>query len=377
MQASSVSTPIGGDIVTIYVAIELSQRNWVIVIHSPDRGRLSRHTLAAGDGEGLLALIDKVRCRVAGALGRSARVVSCYEAGYDGFWLHRRLVSAGIDNLVIDPASLSVERRARQAKTDRIDGEKMIRALMAHLRGEPRVLSVVRVPSVEQEDARHRTRERERLIKEQTGHVNRIKALLRSHGLAAGEPGRRDWGATWLAQQRDWQGQPLAPLLLDELRREHARLMLVSEQLKALSAEAAPQATASDARQLARLKGIGPVVAGTLAGELFWKDFVNRRQVGAYTGLTPSPWRSGGVKHDQGISKAGNRRVRHIAVELAWLWVRNQPGSALSRWFHDRVGDQRGRIRRITIVALARKLVIALWRFLKLGLIPQGAILKA
>jgi transposase len=377
MQASPVSTPIGGDIVTIHVAIELSQRSWVIVIHSPDRGRLSRHTLEAGDSDGLLELIAKVRSRAARTLGQVPRLVSCYEAGYDGFWLHRRLVAAGIDNLVIDPASLSVERRARQAKTDRIDGEKMIRALLAHLRGEPRVMSVVRVPTAEQEDARRRTRERERLIKEQTGHVNRIKALLRSHGLAAGEPGRRDWGATWLAQQRDWQGQPLPPLLLEELRREHARLMLVRDQLKALREEAMPQATAGKARQLARLKGIGPVFAGTLAGELFWKDFTNRRQVGAYTGLTPSPWRSGGVEHDQGISKAGNRRVRHTAVELAWLWLQNQPKSALSRWFHDRVGQQRGRIRRIAIVALARKLVIALWRFLTLGLVPQDATLKA
>jgi transposase len=377
MQASSVNTPIGDDIATIHVAIELSQRSWVIVIHSPDRGRLSRHKLEAGDVEELLGLLGKTRSRAARTLGRSPRMVSCYEAGYDGFWLDRRLQSAGIDNLVIDPASLSVDRRARQAKTDRIDGEKMIRALMAHLRGEPRVLSVVRVPTAEQEDARRRTRERERLIKEQTGHINRIKALLRGQGLAAGEPGRRDWGATWLAQQRDWQGQALAPLLVEELSREHARLMLVRDQLKALGEEAMPQATVGKARQLARLKGIGPVFAATLAGELFWKDFTNRRQVGAYTGLTPSPWRSGRVEHDQGISKAGNRRVRHTAVELAWLWLRNQPTSALSRWFHDRVGEQRGRIRRIAIVALARKLVIALWRFLTVGMIPQDATLKA
>jgi transposase len=288
MQASSVSTPIEGDIGTIHVAIELSQRSWVMVVHSPDRGRLSRYKLAAGDVEGLLELVDKVRWRLARSLGQLPRVVSCYEAGYDGFWLHRRLTSAGIDNLVIDPASLSVERRARQAKTDRIDGERMIRALLAHLRGEPRVLSVVRVPTPEQEDARRRSRERERLIKEQTGHMNRIKALLRSQGLAAGEPGRRDWGATWLAQQRDWQGQPLPPRLLEELRREHARLMLVRDQLEALGGEAMPQAMAVTAGQLARLKGIGPVFAATLAGELFWKDFSNRRQVGAYTGLTPT-----------------------------------------------------------------------------------------
>jgi transposase len=377
MQAPTASTPIGGNIGTIHVAIELSQRSWVIVIHSPDQARLSRHKLEPGDCEGLLALIDKVRQRAARAAGHAPAVVSCYEAGYDGFWLHRRLVAAGIENLVIDPASLSVDRRARRAKTDRIDGEKMIRALLAHLRGEPRVMSVVRVPTTEQEDARRLMRERERLVKEQTAHVNRIKALLRTVGLAAGEPGRRDWGATWLAQRRDWQGQPLPPLLVSELMHEHARLMLVREQLQTIADQALPPATAAKAGQLMRLKGIGPVFAGTLAGELFWKDFKNRREVGAYPGLTPSPWRSGSVEHDKGISKAGNPRGRYVAIELAWLWLLNQPQSALSRWFHERVGEQRGRVRRIAIVALARKLVIALWRFLTLGLVPADAVLKA
>jgi transposase len=376
MQASTVRTPIGGNIGMVYVAIELSQRSWMIVVHSPTQGRLSRHKLEAGDCEGLLALLGKVRARSARVLGQPPAVVSCYEAGYDGFWLHRRLAAAGIENLVIDPASLSVDRRARRAKTDRIDGEHMVRALMAYLRGEPRVMSVVRVPTAAQEDARRRTRERERLTKEQTAHVNRLKALLRTLGLAAGQPGRRDWPA-WLAQQRDWQGEPLPPLLVAELTREHARLMVVREQLAALGEEPLPEATAAKAGQLMRLKGIGPVFATTLAGELFWKDFSNRREVGAYPGLTPSPWRSGAVDHDQGISKAGNRRARYVAVELAWLWLHNQPQSALSRWFRERVGEQRGRIRRIAIVALARKLIVALWRFLTLGLVPSDAVLKA
>jgi transposase len=375
MQASTISTPIGRDIGTLYVAIELSQRSWVIVMHSPDQGRLSRHKLEAGDCQGLLALIAKVQARAARTLGQAPAVVSCYEAGYDGFWLHRRLVAAGLENLVIDPASLSVERRARRAKTDRIDGEKMIRALLAWRRGEPRVMSVVRVPTVEQEDARRHTREREQLVKEQTGHVNRIRALLRTVGVAAGQPGRRDWPA-WLAEQRDWQGQPLPPLLVAELEREHARLMVVREQLATLGKQAMPAATATNARQLMRLRGIGSAFAGTLAGELFWKDFKNRRQVGAYPGLAPCPWRSGQVEHDQGISKAGNRRVRHMANQLAWLWLEHQPQSALSRWFHERVGEQRGRVKRIAIIALARKLIIAFWRFLTLGLVPTGAVLK-
>lgn len=376
MQASNAYTPINGHSAMIYVAIELSQRSWVVVIHSSDQDRLSRHKLEPGDCDGLLALITKVQARAARALGQTRAVISCYEAGYDGFWLHRRLLAAGIENLVIDPASLMVERRARRAKTDRIDGEKMVRALMAYRRGEPRVMSVVRVPSLETEDARRRTRERERLVKERTAHLNRIKALLRTLGLAAGQPGRRGWPA-WLARQHDWQGQPVPPHLRAELKREHARLMLVREQLATLAKEPAAAPTATTAAQLARFKGIGSVFSATLAGELFWKDFKNRREVGAYPGLTPSPWRSGTVAHDQGISKAGNSRARCVAIQLAWLWLQHQPQSALSRWFHARVGDQRGRVRRIAIVALARKLVIALWRFLTTGVVPTDAVLKA
>jgi transposase len=376
MQAPIARTPIEGHSGMILVAIELSQRSWVVVSHSPDRDRLSRHKLAAGDVDGLLALIGQLGQRAEQTLGQAPAVASCYEAGYDGFWLHRRLLAAGIENLVIDPASLTVERRARRAKTDRIDGEKMLRALMAYRRGEPRVMSVVRVPSVEQEDARRGTRERERLIKERTGHINRIKALLRTLGIAAGEPGREDWPA-WLARQCDGQGKPVPARLRAELEREHARLRLVGEQIQALAEAPAPTATTDASARLAQLKGIGPVFATTLAGELFWKDFKNRREVGAYAGLAPSPWQSGGISHDQGISKAGNRRARHVAVELAWLWLMHQPKSALSRWFQARVGDQRGRVRRIAIVALARKLIIALWRFLTTGLVPTDAVLKA
>jgi transposase len=377
MQAPTATAPIEGDIGTIYMSIELSQRSWLAVIHSPDQKRLSRHQLEAGCVDGLLSLIGKIRARVGRQVGGEARVLSCYEAGYDGFWLHRRLEAEGIENVVIDPASLSVDRRARRAKTDRIDGEQMIRALLAWRRGEPRVMSVVRVPTAEQEDARRGMRERDRLVKEQTGHMNRIKALLRTVGLAADKLGRPEWATQWLARQRDWQGQALGALLVDELTREHARLMLVREQLEVVGEQPMPQPISSTAHQLMRLKGLGPVFSATLSGELFWKDFKNRREVGGYTGLTPSPWRSGGVEHDQGISKAGNRRVRHVAVELAWLWLRNQPHSALSQWFRDRVGEQRGRIRRIAVVALARKLVVALWRFVTHGLVPTGAVLKA
>jgi transposase len=268
-------------------------------------------------------------------------------------------------------------------KTDRIDGELLLRTLMAHCRGEPRVVRIVRVPTPEQEDARRATRERERLIKEQTAHTNRLKALLRLCGLAAGNPRRRDWMA-WLERQRGRDGEPLRPQLRAELAREHARLMLVGEQLKELSRASQAEPVCAAAAEMAqrsatlqRLKSLGPAFTATFASEVFYKDFHNRREVAAYVGLAPSPWRSGQTNREQGISKAGNPRVRTKAIELAWLWLRHQPESALSRWFHERTGQGRGRIRRIAIVALARKLIVALWRFLTTGLVPEGAVLKA
>jgi transposase len=382
MQASNLDTPTTGHCGTIFVAIELSQKSWLVTLHSPDRDRISRHKLEGGDHAALLALIEKVRSRAEQQLSGSFRVVSCYEAGYDGFWLHRLLLAAGIMNFVFDAASIPVEQRGRRAKTDRIDGELLLRTLMAHLRGEPRVVRIVKVPSVEQEDARRASRERERLVKEQTAHTNRIKALLRLQGMAVGYPRRRDW-LNWLAQQRDWQGQPVSPHLLAEVTREHARLMLVRQQLAALEqAEASqacpvPQAMVERRDQLQRLKALGPSFATTLTCELFYKDFDNRRQVAAYCGLPPSPWRSGGIDREQGISKAGNPRARLKAIELAWLWLRHQPESELSRWFNTRTAEAGKRARRIAIVALARKLMVALWRYLTTGLVPAGATMKA
>jgi transposase len=382
MQASTVDTLTTGHCGTIFVAIELSQKSWLVTLHSPDRDRISRHKLEGGDHAGLLALIEKVRSGAEQKLGSPLRIASCYEAGYDGFWLHRLLLAAGIMNLVFDAASIPVEQRGRRAKTDRIDGELLLRTLMAHLRGEPRVVRIVQVPSVEQEDARRASRERERLIKEQTAHTNRIKALLRLSGMAVGYPRRRDW-LRWLAQQRDWQGQPLSPHLLSEVTREHARLMLVREQLAALeqveAAQAAPVPKAMAERRdlLQRLKALGPSFATTLTSELFYKEFDNRRQVAAYCGLPPSPWRSGGIDREQGISKAGNPRARLKAIELAWLWLRHQPESELSRWYRNRTADAGKRARRIAIVALARKLIVALWRYLTAGLVPAGATMKA
>ncbi len=383
MQASTIDTPTAGHYGTIFVAIELSQKTWLVTLHSPDRDRISRHKLEGGDHAGLLALIESIGARAAAKLGSAPKVVSCYEAGYDGFWLHRLLTAAGITSFVFDPASIAVEQRSRRAKTDRIDGELLLRTLMAYLRGEPRVVRIVRVPSVEQEDARRASRERERLVTEQTGHTNRIKALLRLVGMAVGYPRRSDW-LSWLERQRDRQGAPMPPRLLAEVAREHARLMLVRGQLAALeqaalAAEEAP-ATAPMAERrdlLLRLKGLGTVFAATLTNELFYKDFRNRREVAGYCGLTPSPWRSGSIDREQGISKAGNPRARLKAVELAWLWLRHQPDSTLSHWFRTRTANASKRTRRIAIIALARKLIVALWHYLTTGLVPEQAVMKA
>ena len=382
MQASNVSTLTSAHNGTIFVALELSQNSWLVTMHSPDRERISRHKLAGGDHAELLAVIERVRQRAARALGSAPAVVSCYEAGYDGFWLHRLLTAAGITSHVFDPASIAVEQRGRRAKTDRIDGEQLLRTLMAHCRGEPRVVRIVRVPSPAQEDARRDTRERQRLAQEQTAHINRLKSLLRLVGVAVGNPRRRDW-LSWLSAQRDWQGQAVPPHMLAEIRREHARLMLVREQLAALEkppaqAQLTPAAAEMARRKehLLRLKSLGPAFSATLTNEVFYKDFDNRRQVASYVGLVPSPWQSGGSSREQGISKAGNPRARQATIELAWLWVRHQPDSALTQWFLMRIANASKRLKRIAIVALARKLIVALWRYVTTGLVPDGAVLK-
>ena len=380
MQASHVSTPIKSNVSTIFVAIELSQRSWLVTMHCPDKDKISHHKLEGGDHAGLLALVDRMGERATRALGVTPAVVSCYEAGYDGFWLHRLLMAAGITNHVFDPASIAVDQRARRVKTDRIDGEKMLRTLMAYLRGEPRVVRIVRVPTPEQEDARRASRERGRLTKEQTAHTSRIKALLRLLGMAVGNPRRHDW-LTWLVKQRDWQGQAVPPQIMAEIKREHARLMLVREQLDALAqapADLTPAAAqmAQRSELLLRLKSLGPAFATTLTNEVFYKDFRNRREVASYFGLAPSPWQSGGIDRDQGISKAGNPRARCAAIEMAWLWLRHQPDSKLTQEYRRRTLNASKRIKRVAIVALARKLIVALWRYLTTGLVPEGAMLK-
>ena len=380
MQASTPGTPTKGDSGTIFVAIELSQRSWILALHSPDKDRISRYRLEGGDHAGLLRLIAEVGARAERKLGYVPAVASCFEAGYDGVWLHHVLTAGGIQSLVFDPGSIAVEQRGRRAKSDRIDADRLLSTLMAHLRGEPRVVRIVQVPSEEQEDERRTSRERHRLVKERTAHINRIKALLRLKGLPAGNPKRRDY-LKFVERQRDWKGDPLPPHALAEVAREHARLMQVRDQLEALEKTQPAPTTAAAAEMarrreaLQRAKGIGAAFAGTLVNEALYKDFRNQRQVGAYFGLAPSPWRSGSIEREQGISKAGNSRARESAIEMAWLWLRHQPGSALTRWFKERTANASKRIKRIAIVALARKLVVALWRYLTTGLVPEGAVI--
>src|SRR5712675_2801138 len=365
------------------IAIELSKTSWIVGVQTPMNNRMGQYRLAGGDWEGLLKLIERIRRQVGRELSRPVEVFSCYEAGYDGFWLHRLLEAHGVRNHVLDPASLLVNRRARRAKTDRIDVERMLRALGRYLRGEPDACSVVRVPSVEQEDARRLHRERHRLIQERVQHVNRIKGLCATQGIYDYEPLRSDRKAQ-LESLRTGDGRALPARLKAEITRELQRLELVVEMIAEIEAErdaivkeAAPQHLNADKiKALVRLKSIGMEFSTTLVGEVLYRSFDNRRQLGSYVGLTPSPYSSGSTDRDQGISKAGNPKARSSAIELAWMWLRYQPDSTLSIWFRQRVGDRKGRVRRIAIVALARKLLVALWRYLETGLVPAGAVFK-
>src|SRR5215217_7094370 len=368
----------------VYVAIELSKRCWLIALRGPAVDRISLHRLAAGDAAGLLALIERFRRAAVEATGTEVAVLACQEAGYDGFWLHRVLMAAGIASHVVDPASIHVDRRARRAKTDRIDAQALLRTLMAHHRGEGRVWSVVRAPTPEEEDARRPHRERQNLLKERGRHVNRIKGLCAQQGIQGYEPIRPDRRER-LAQLVTGDGRPLPPRLRAEIGRELRRLELVLEQIGAVEAERDAAAAAEAGEEagraariaaLGRLKGIGPEIAAVLGNEVFYRRFANRRQLAACIGLAPSPYRSGGLSRDQGLSRAGNPRARTAVVELAWLWLRNQPESPPSAWFVRRVGGLKGRIKRIMVVALARKLLVALWRYLEAGLVPEGAVLK-
>ncbi len=371
------------DRAVVFVAMELSKGSWLLATQASPSGKTSSHRLDRSDVAGLIALIRRLQTREQRAFDEDVQVVLAYEAGYDGFWLQRRLAAEGITCWVMDPGSLQVDRRARRAKTDRLDAAMLLRALIAWWRGDRATCRMVQVPSVEREDARRTHREHPRLITERVQHVNRIKGLLATQGIYELQPLRRD---RWERLQglRTGDGHELPLHLRRELERKFKRLELVLEQIAATEAErdaavTAPAADDVDAAmvaQLAKLGGIGTELATVLVREALHRSFANRKEVAAYAGLTPSPYASGERHRDQGISKAGNPLLRKAMVELAWLWLRYQPDSALARWFPERVGAVRGRMRKITAVALARKLLVALWRYIRTGLVPEGARLK-
>jgi len=360
----------------LYMSMELSSSSWLLAF-SMGGVKHRRVKVLGGDQEGTLAAIKKSKRHF--GLEEDARVVSCYEAGRDGFWIHRWLSSEKVENVVVDSSSIEVDRRARHAKTDRLDAEKLLDLLVRHDRDERhRVLRVVRVPSAEQEDARRLHREIERLKKERTGHTNRIRGLLVTLGIRL-KPGVEF--PDDLAEARQWNDLPVPEGMREELTREHARLQLLKEQIVELERRRSTRVKRpvdqadQKASKLVLLKGIGATGGWILSKEFFgWRTFHNRREVGAAAGMTGTPFASGSSRHDQGIAKSGNARIRALMVELSWRWLTWQPNSQLSRWFHERFGAGGKRHRRVGIVALARKLLIALWRFVEQDVVPEGAI---
>ncbi len=363
---------------TLYLALELSRKTWKLGFSA---GGKKIRTVAV-DGGSVPSVLDEVK-KAKSKLGLSdgARVLSCYEAGRDGFWIHRLLAAAGVENLVVDPSSIEVDRRARRAKTDRLDATKLVQQLVRHDERGDR-LRAVRIPSVDEEDARRPVRELGRLKQERGAHSNRIRGLLTLHGLGGLRVVR---GFHLLVDAlRSADGELLPEKVREELKREAARLDLVRDQIlkveraRATALKARPSKAMEMAAMLMSLLGVGANAATILACEFFaWRDFKNGKQVGACAGMTGTPYDSGDVRREQGISKAGNWRVRAVMVELAWFWLRYQPGSRLSRWWSDRFGAATGRMKRVGIVALARKLLVALWRFATQGIVPDGALTRA
>jgi transposase len=363
----------------LYVALELSTKEWLLTMSPAPDGRRQRARIRPGDREALTRAVATATARL--GLAPDAPVRSCYEAGRDGFWPHRFLTACGVSNLVVDSSSIEVPRRARHAKTDRLDGEKLLRLLLRHGGGERGMWQVVRVPSREAEDARHASRGLTTLAAERTRYRNRIHSLLALHGagrvrLDARLPDR-------LVAVRDWAGEALPSgvqgriletwrlLQAVEAERQRAR-RTERQQVRAMATT-----IGTAAQRLARLRGIAARGATILADELFSRGLRNRREVGALSGLVSAPYRSGTIQRDQGLARSGLPAVRRIAIELAWAWLRYQPTSALAQWYDQRFGHGGAVTRRIGIVALARRVIIALWRYVETGVVPEGAMLKA
>jgi transposase len=372
------------DLKAIFVSLELSRSTWVITSLSPGGGeKMSKHAVPSGDIPALLARLSKLKEKARARTGQVFPIIVIQEAGLDGFWIHRVLQQEGIESHVVDPASIATSRRRRRAKTDKIDGEALVRALLAYKRGEPRVCAMVQAPSPQEEDRRRIGREREVLTAERVRHVNRIKGLLFAQGIGDYEPLHRNRRER-LEELITGDGRPLPGCLKAQISRELDRLELLIEQIKAVEAErdallAQAQANPgvpAPAALLLTLRGIGPEAAATLWSEGLFRTFNNRKQVAAYAGLAPTPWQSGSVHRDQGISKAGNPRLRTIMIQIAWLWLRHQPQSALTLWFRARIKRTGGRLGKTMIIALARKLLVALWKYATAGVLIEGAILK-
>lgn len=362
----------------LYMAQELSAKRWALLF-SDSTTRRRRVVIAAGDRQRLLQEVTRAKAKF--GLPADAPVMSCYEAGRDGFWIHRWLLSQGVDNRVIDSASIEVKQRAKRVKTDGVDLDKLMSLLLRVAAGERDAWHEVRAPTVEQEDQRRLHRERGRLLRERTALGNRAQSLLATQGVWIALKAGFEQA---LESARCWDGTPLPRQLRAELQRQWQRHQLASEQLRALEHQQAEQlrhandAHAAHTRELMRLRSVGAQSAWTLCAEVFdWREIGNRRQLGALAGFTPTPYDSGDSQREQGISKAGNARVRTTMIELSWLWLRWQPDSELSRWYMRRFGNTGSkRSRRIGIVALARKLLVALWHYLHDGVIPAGALLK-
>lgn len=378
---AQTATPV--DLGAIFVSLELSKATWLVTALSPGSEKMSRHTITGGDTAGLFSCFAALRQKTQRRKNGLYPLVVIQEAGLDGFWLGRVLSKeAWIESHIVEAASIAMPRRHRRAKTDRIDGETLIRALMAWKRGEPRACSMVKLLTPEEEDNRRIGRERKTLIAERVFHVNRIKGLLFTQGIRDYEPVNRDRRQR-LDELRTGDGRPLSKHLKAEISRELDRLELLLTQIRAVEAERdalivheTPE-TPPGATALLGIRGIGPEFATILYTEGLFRHFDNRRQIASYAGLAPSPWQSGNINREQGVSKAGNPRLRATMVELAWLWLRHQPKSALTCWFKERIARNSGRLKKPMIVALARKLLVALWKYVSSGVVIEGAIMKA
>jgi transposase len=375
-------TAIRNDLGAIFISLELSRSTWLITSLSPGGEKMSKYSVRGGDVAGLLERFAQLQKKAQARTGRNFPIIVIQEAGLDGFWIHRVLQNEGIESHVVDPASVATSRRRRRAKTDRIDGEALLRTLLAYKRGEPRVCAMVKAPTPEEEDRRRLCRERKVLTNERVRHVNRIKGLLFCQGVFGYEPLRRNRRQR-LDELRTGDGRPLPKHLKAQISRELDRLELLLEQIKAVETErdallAAQQVVApAPASMLLDFNGIGPEFTAVLWLEGLFRHFDNRRQIASYAGLAPTPWKSGSIDHEQGVSKAGNPRLRTTLIQLAWLWLRHQPQSALALWFKERVTRNGGRLKKTTIVALARKLLVALWKYVTAGVVIEGAVMKA